>query len=117
MNGLPQDVNLAPLLGRAIEQIRFSRWSIQLLLEGAFKIVVEGRLTIRSERMNLLIDDYSAHATEICSLIGSKILDAQRTQDGGMEIQMSSGQVVCIQNSQSHYESFQVHFGESVVVA
>jgi hypothetical protein len=88
-----------------------------MLLEGPNKIAVEGGLCIRTDNRDLQIDDYAAHATEICSILGSRILDAQRTHDGGMEMRMSSGVSIRIQNSQSQYESFQIHFGDSVVVA
>ena len=117
MNGLPQDVNFAPIIGRTVEQVRFSRWSLQSLLDGLDKIAVESRLCIRSNGIDVVVDDYAANATEICSILGTRIVDAQRAQDGGMEIRMSSGASVCIQNSEPHHESFQIHLGDAVVVA
>jgi hypothetical protein len=116
MKGLPEDVNLAPLIGSTVEQIRFSKWSIQLMLDGDNRIVIQSVVGMSDASKNFETDDYLAHATEICSIFGSKILSAERTKDGGMELRMSSGLNVCIRNSEPHYESFQVHFGESVLV-
>jgi hypothetical protein len=117
MKGLQPDVNLAPLIGKTVEQIRFSKWGLQILLDGDYKIVVEGLLCIRNDSSSLEIDNYIAHATEICAIAGSRILGAERTQDGGMELRMSSGVDVFVRNSESQYESFQIHIDDSVIVA
>ena len=117
MNGLPEDVDLSVFLGQQVDQIRFSKWSVQLLFDGLTRIVIESHISLSGIDKSPRIEDYAANATEICQLIGVKVTHAERISEGGMALKMSSGMRIEIHNSNAHHESFQVHIGDEVLVA
>jgi hypothetical protein len=117
MNGLPEQADLSSLVGQQIDQIRFSKWSVQLLFSGPIRIVIESSVCLSGDTCLLRTEDYLTEATAICQLIGSTVTSAERTSGGGLALQMSSGVRIDIENSNTCYESFQVHLGDEVLVA
>ena len=118
MNGLSLDVNLTPFIGRELVQLGLGAWSVAFVFDGPVRIVVESSIVIASaDGKSNTVHDFRQGATELCSLIGLKVVGAERSSAGGMTLHLSSGARVEIENSNVGYESFQVHLGDRIVVA
>ncbi len=118
MNGLPRSIDLTGLIGAHLIQLCFGENEFQIHLDSDAKIVVESRVTMRSGPSGeTRIDDYAQAASVICSLLGTQIQFATRTDDGGLLLRFDSGTELRVLNSNTEYESFQVHLGGHIYVA
>lgn len=118
MNGLPVDVDLSPLHGIALEQVRIARHQLQLVFGEKCTVVAEGKCVLRDGRSRpIVVEDYAGSATAICSLLGRRVERATRTTTGGLLIALGSDSGIEFLVDRQEFESFQLHVGGSTYVA
>lgn len=118
MNGLPADVDLSPLHGISLEQVRIGRHQLQLVFGETCTVVAEGKCVLRDGRSPpIILEDYAGHATGICSLLGRSVERATRTATGGLLVDLGSGRNLEFLVDNEQFESFQLRVGESTYVA
>lgn len=117
MKGLAEGIDLTPFVGRQLGAIRFGAWVVAFLFDGP-EIVVESDIALtNADGSSKVISDFRAAATDLCQLVGLEVVGAERTLNGGMLMQMSSGMNIEFRNSNPQYESFQLHVGNKTSVA
>ena len=118
MNGLPVKVKFDQLLENELTQICFGTFQFILNFEGSVQIAVES-ICVYESASGVLdeIQNYSEGASQLCQLIGDKVLSAERDVEGGLILSFKSGAKLQIKNSNKDYESFQIHLGQQTYVA
>lgn len=118
MNGLPEDIDLSPIVGRQLVQLRFGAWNVGFEFDGPVRVVVESTILIcGKDGASRRIEDFRAGASDLCRLIGLNVVGADRSSAGGITLQMSSGDVVDLENSVTAHEAFQLYIGDRTFVA
>jgi len=118
MEGLSENVDLTPLVGRQVESLLFGFGHIIMRFDDRVSIGVECTILMETSSGHVhRIEDFRADAVELCGVMGLSIVDAKRTPSGGLSLRLSSGTRMEIENSNSHYESFQIYIGDQVFVA
>lgn len=118
MNGLPVDADLSSLEDQSLEQVRFSRHQLQLIFGDRLSVSVEGSCTLTLPGSNPTeIENYSACATMICGLLGLRTRQAVRTETGGLRLVLENSTTLELRVDTQDYESFQVHLGDTTLIA
>jgi hypothetical protein len=118
MHGLPENIDLKDFIVRQISQICFGAWVVKLDFDGPVQIVVESSIVLTTaDGKRISIEDFHANASLLCALIGTTVLGANRTADGGLVLSLSSDCSVEIKAEISPYESFQLHIRDETIVA
>lgn len=118
MNGLPVGLDLSPLTGLTLEQLRFGEHQVQLAFAQVATVAVEGACKLtRPEMRTLIIDDFAGEATTLCSLLGQVVRCAARTPSGGLSIEFQDGSNLELVVDAKSFESFQLQFGGTVYIA
>jgi hypothetical protein len=117
MDGLTEGIDLTPFVGRQLGAARFGVVVIAFLFDGS-EVVVESDIALTSaDGSSKVISDFRASATDLCQLVGQEVIGAERTPNGGLLMQMSSGMSVEFRNSNTRHESFQLNIGNKIFVA
>lgn len=118
MQGLSAAVDLAPLVGCQLTQLCFGAWNVAMIFDRGIRIVVESTIAMNTSSPAVSrIDNFREYASVLCEAIGLDVVDAVRTEEGGLAIRFASGLRWTIENSEAGYESFQLHFGDRIFVA
>lgn len=112
MNGLTVGLDLSPLTGLTLEQLRFGEHQVQLAFAQLATVAVEGACKLtRPEMPTLIIDDFAGEATALCGLLGQVVRYATRTPSGGLSITFQDGSNIELVVDTERFESFQLQFG------
>jgi hypothetical protein len=126
MQGLPQNINLDPLIDRTIESLTISRHSVVIFLGEAQSEKTQIKVKIETESDEILfvdsagishnINNFQVEGGFLCHTLGLTIQNAIRRNDGGLIITLSTGVRLEIGIHISNYESIVLHIGEEVIV-
>lgn len=118
MQGLPDTVDLAPLVEEEVSQLCFSQHQFIINFASDKRIAVESGSTYSPPAgPSVDVTSYPEVATALCGLLGKSIRTASRDAQGGMELSFSDGSGLHIRNDNDGCESFQVHIPPHVYVA
>ena len=117
MYRLKSTADISFLLGVCFEQLCVSSGAltingdnrISIKIFGGFAVSTSGKAYIR---YNGAIDD----AVALLPLIGSSVVAAEATIEGGLQIKFSSGAVLVIFDDSDQFESFTIEQGEKIIV-
>lgn len=117
MQGLPKDVNLDPLIGAQLEQVCIGENDYILHFDQDVRISVESEsVHERPDVGRVRISDNRTSAGTLCRLLGTKIINANVREDGGVRIGFSDGSQLDIINDSTVYESLVLHIGKELLV-
>lgn len=117
MYGLPENLSLEFLVGLELQQVCFSRHQLILIFGDQVNISVESAITIRNRgvepppRRGLL-----GVADQLLSLLNETVLSANGRVDGTLTLGFSNDRSVEVFDSNAHYESYQIHNGDELIV-
>jgi len=118
MNGLPNTIDLDPLLGKELIQLCFGAFQLILNFDCDARIAVESICIYETASGTLTeIQNYSEGASQLCKIIGAQVSLAERDPDGGLILRFANGDCLRIKNSNHEYESFQIHIEQRIYVA
>lgn len=117
MYRLKSTTDISFLLGVCFEQLCVSSGAltingdnrISIKIFGSFAVSTSGKAYIR---YNGAIDD----AVALLPLIGSSVVAAEATIEGGLQIKFSSGAILVIFDDSDQFESFTIEQGEKIIV-
>jgi hypothetical protein len=122
VQGLPIDIDLSFFLGSQLEQVCFGRWQISFRLE-AIGVGSESDLVLHKPTKEIITihandrDAYSPFADDLSALLGEEVVAAHRLDDGGMNLEFSSGSRLYFLNGSDRYESFQIRVAGTLTIA
>lgn len=119
MDGLPLKLDFKNIIGRKIYEAHISRLWMQYLLEDESPQKPNVRIEIGSDVIftdskgeSIKIEDFGINGGLLCQLIGLTIENASRREDGGLNLNMSTGIKLEVINDTPMYESVVLHIGE-----
>ena len=118
INGLPADLDLSPLIGREVGFVGFGQHQVQLGFDGDnVHISIESDYAVRGrdgrEQRFVAARDGAA---PLVALLGSTVAAASGSTDGTLTVAFTSGATLTIYESDDPYESYQLHFGEGLII-
>ena len=123
MKGLPSAVNLTPLIGRFIEVLRISKYQVHYFLNDDKPngpdvwIEIGGTITYTDDAGKTTdINDFRMNGGLLCLLLGLKVEDAFRLQDGGLGLKLATGIRLEVPIETPMYESVVLHIGAETIV-
>lgn len=117
--GLPEETNLSEFVGCHLEVVSVSLHQIKLGFDGLrnLGISVEGDYSVlRSGGDEALYSAAPEGADALIALVGAEVVAAVVTEPGTTTIKFVGGAAVAIYDSEAHYESYQIHIGERLIV-
>lgn len=119
MYGLSPDTDLSPLSDCTLTFVGFSQYQLQLAFSGGEScgISIEGDYTVTApERGPNTFSEAVAGAAALLPLLGHTVTIADVPSDGTLRVTFDDGSVVEALDSQAHHESYQVTFGDRLLV-
>lgn len=116
MHGIPENTDLAPLVGAILEQLCIGLNEIILRFGDSLSLTVEGQLRLESNEVVWQGNTYREAANAFAALLGVAIVRSWIVDSKTLSIEFSNGTVVTVFDSKTRYESFQLHIGDRVVV-
>ena len=120
MDGLPQGIDLKPLIGATVIEVCFGTHQFTVKLDGGDRIAVEGDCRIISPDRglsNITGATYAHHASELSQVLGETVVAATRRDDGGISVLFGSGVELQFLNDSREYEAFQLYLGKHIYIA
>ena len=117
MNGLHDITQLKPIIGQILLGVQIGWHQYQLLFDDFIRIAVESESyvwTPSGEEQEVV--NYREQCAPLCGLIGSAVTGFSLDGYGGFVVSFDSGASLQITNDSPHYESFQVHIGDEIIV-
>jgi len=118
MKGLPPTVDLTSLSRARVIQLCFGENEFQVHFDNTARVVVESDMTLcEPQSIDVRIVKYGEAASQLCRILGDRVLNAVRTADGGLLLRFERGAELQILNNNAQFESFQVHIAGETYVA
>ncbi len=124
MEGLPKDIDLSPVIGRDIAMVRIGKLQLHYFLNQDFPAKPNVWIEIESSEVTVVdpsgqvteIDDFRTNGGPLCLLLGLRIENAYRGDDGGLVLELSGGFRLEVGIHTSMYESIVLHIGDQAIV-
>lgn len=118
MNGLPQDIDLAPLAAVTVTQLCFGEHQLQIHFANDSLIAIEGVcILLEYGQPEIRIEQFGSAATALCRMLGERIASAARTSDGGLTLTLANGTALSLLRESPEHESFQLVLRGATYVA
>lgn len=119
MYGLAKDTDLAAFVGCELEVVSIGLHQVNLIFDGLRQIgiSIEGGYAVSDSHGEQT--RYSAArdgASSLAALLGVKVEDARVEAHGTTALLFADGSAITVYDSESHYESYQIHIGERLIV-
>ncbi len=118
MYGLPDDLALPSFSGACLLQVAIGQHQVQLCFDGDNRSVsIESRYAViapgcgREEFTSM-----PAGAAKLAALLGVHLEYVSGTRDGTLMLNFDTGTHVVIFDDSTHYESYQIHDGDRLIV-
>ena len=119
VHGLAVDTDLSPFVGCLLEVVSVGQYQVNLGFDGLRKIgiTIEGDFAVAlAGRAATMYSSAPEGAADLASLLGSEVSDASVIEPGTTSIRFANGATITAFDSQAHYESYQIYFGERLIV-
>lgn len=119
MYSLPQDTDLSAFVGCHLEVVSVSQFQVNLSFDGLRNvgISVEGDFAVHAPSSDAVrYPSAPDGATALIALLGAKVVDAVVSEPGTTRVEFAGGATITVYDSKSHYESYQIHMGERLIV-
>lgn len=123
MDGLPTTTDFSPFIGRSIEMLRIGKYYVHCLFDDNKPNKPD--VWIEIESSEVIFTDSDGKSTKInefrtggglfCLLLGLKVENAARRNDGGLVLNMSTGVRLEVAIHASMYESVVLHMGDKTM--
>jgi len=119
MYGLDVGSDVSALVGFDLESINLTQHQVQLVLDSlnGIRVSIESEFSItpvagRTSRYDRPRDAAQALANRL----GVRIVEAHVAVPGTLTVRWADGSVLEVFDSNEHYESYQIHLGERLIV-
>ena len=119
MYGLPEATDLSDIVGCRLESVSVGLHQVNLGLDGLHNvaITVEGDFAVAQPGGDgVRYSSAPEGAVALISLLGAEIVVALVSWPGTTAITFDNGAVVEVYDSEAHYESYQIHIGQRLIV-
>lgn len=117
MHGIPEGERFQFLVGRTLEQLRFSRHQLTLSFDQGVWISVEGDLGVREPGgAEAVVQDSRSVAASLLSLLDDRVGKVRVNDASSLSIIFGRGAVVRLIDHDERYEAFQIGHGERLIV-
>jgi hypothetical protein len=119
MYGLDVGTDLTPLTGCSLQSIDLTLHQLQLRLDSlnGISLSIESDFSIGQAGGAASTYERPPEAAQaLAVLLGVEVVDAQVTAPGTLTIRWANGSVLQVFDSNEHYESYQIHLGERLIV-
>ena len=117
MYGLPKNLDLGFLLGKALQQICVGSHEVILKFDDDLEVTVTSECDYKSKTGQFTrVKEYPASASMICRLLGFSIVKAEGTEDGTLTLRFSNEDTLIIYDDSKQYESYQINYHEHLIV-
>ncbi len=117
MHGLPMNIDLCFIEVKKLEQVCIGEHQIILNFEDALSISIETAIHVHESDNNLrtfeLLRD---SAQSLCSLLGLCVQRAVGSPDGTLSLEFENGTRLVVYDDNENYESYQIRFGDKLIV-
>jgi hypothetical protein len=112
MFGLPSEFDPSFLIGKELESVNFGQYVLNLQLSDSCSISIEGKISLNEGEPTEL-----PHSLSLVHRFLNQTIAAARAVDSGtLVLQFGNGEALSIYDSNAHYESYNIHGPNGMVV-
>ncbi len=118
MYGLPDDFAVPSFHGARLVQVTIGQHQIQLNFDGNNRgVCIESRYAVEDPaRGREEFTTMPGGAAQLAALLGAHLDDVSGACDGTLTLSFASGITIVVFDDSSHYESYQIHDGDRLIV-
>jgi hypothetical protein len=117
MYGLPADFDGKILIGRNLEQVSFTENQILLNFDRDVSIDIGSAFSHRPlESIFTARTEVPVTVSDLMWLLGRSVSDASGDDEGTLRVRFDNGHIVEIFDTSPQYESYQIRYGEKVII-
>ena len=117
MRNWTDDIDISFLVGKELTQIRISHNKLSMIFDQNVSIHCETSVVVIDQNGKKdILENYGIAAMEIISLVNENVVESTLNEDYSILINFSDGKSIRIIDDSEQYESFQIEYGEEILV-